>query len=92
MGFLRPKIPAPPPLPPPPPAVAVPDAVTPDPVVRPQSVVSATKDELTGEKARKKASLKTSVKTTARGVLTDAPLQYASLLGQSKRVKAQGDM
>jgi len=88
MGFLMPKVkmPAPAPAPPPPPAV-----VTPDPVVRPDTVVEATKERMTGEGAQRKATMKTSIKTSSRGVLEDAPLQYASLLGGSKRTKNPGD-
>ena len=81
MGFLRPKVSVPPPPPPPPPPVAVPEPVTPDPVVRPNTVVDATKEEMTGDKAKKKANLKTNVKTSARGVIGDAPLAYNSLIG-----------
>lgn len=83
MGFLKPKVMVPPPPPPPPPPVAVPEPVTPDPVVRPNSVVDATKEKMTGDKAKKKSNLKTSVKTSAQGVMTDAPIQYSSLLGSS---------
>ena len=48
MSFLKPKVMMPPPPPPPPPPVA-----TPDPVVN-GKVVDATKEEMTGEKAKKK--------------------------------------
>ena len=88
MSFLRPKIMMPPPVsaPPPPPAV-----VTPEAVVRPTDVVDATKDNMTGEKAKKKSNQKTNVKTSAQGVMSEAPVQYASLLGASKRTKQPGD-
>ena len=88
MSFLRPKIMMPPPVsaPPPPPAV-----VTPEAVVRPNDVVDATKDNMTGEKAKKKSNQKTNVKTSAQGVMSEAPVQYASLLGASKRPKQPGD-
>tara|TARA_R100000734_G_C3318130_1_gene111969 strand:- start:242 stop:490 length:249 start_codon:yes stop_codon:yes gene_type:complete len=79
MGFLKPKVMMPPPPPPPPPPVAIPD-----PVVKPGKVVDATKKEMTGEKAKKKANQKTNVKTSAQGVMTDAPIEYQSLLGQKK--------
>lgn len=98
MGFLMPKVkmPAPPPPPPPPPSVPTPvvpepTITQPDPVVRPNTVVDATRREMTGERAQRKANMKTSVKTSSRGVLEDAPLQYASLLGGSKRTKNPGD-
>lgn len=87
MGFLKPKVVVPPPPPPPPPPPAVPD-----PVVRPGTVVDATKENMTGDKAKSKANLKTNVKTSAQGVIDDAPLDYASLLGQSKRTKNPGDV
>ena len=44
-----------------------------------------------GKKAKKKANQKTNVKTSAQGVMSDAPVQYASLLGASKRPKQPGD-
>lgn len=95
MGFLMPKVkmPAPAPAPPPPPATVIPEPtiMDPDPVIRPNTVVDATKERMTGEGAQKKASMKTSIKTSSRGVMEDAPLQYASLLGGSKRTKNPGD-
>ena len=94
MGFLRPKMPAPPPPPPPPPPVApivTPEQVTPDPVVRPNTVVAATQDKMTGPRSKRRVNPKTAVQTTPRGVLEDAPLQYASLLGGSKRTKKPGE-
>lgn len=95
MGFLKPKvdIPPPPPPPPPPPAVvapAVPEPVQPDPVVRPNTVVDATREEMTGDRAKSKANLKTNVKTSSQGVIEDAPLDYASLLGQANKTKKPG--
>lgn len=90
MGFLKPKVMVPPPPPPPPPPVAVPEPVTPDPVVKPNTVVDATKEEMTGDKAKKKSNLKTSVKTSAKGVTTDAPIEYASLLGAAKPTNTGG--
>ena len=92
MGFLKPKVMTPPPPPPPPPPPAVPEPVTPDPVVKPNTVVDATKEEMTGDKAKSKANLKTNVKTSAQGVMTDAPIEYASLLGQSGKTKKPGDV
>jgi len=91
MGFLKPKVNIPPPPPPPPPPVAVPEPVQPDPVVRPNTVVDATREEMTGDKAKSKANLKTNVKTSSRGVIEDAPLDYASLLGQANKTKKPGD-
>lgn len=91
MGFLKPKVSVPPPPPPPPPPVAVPEPVQPDPVVQPNSVVDAVKSEMTGERAKSKANLKTNVKTSSQGVIEDAPLEYASLLGQANKTKKPGD-
>ena len=90
MGFLKPKVSAPPPPPPPPPPPAVPAPVKPDPVVRPNTVVDATREEMTGDKAKSKANLKTNVKTSSQGVIEDAPLDYASLLGQANKTKKPG--
>lgn len=91
MGFLKPKVSVPPPPPPPPPPVAVPEPVQPDPVVRPNTVVDATKENMTGDKAKSKANLKTNVKTSSQGVIEDAPLAYNSLLGQANKTKKPGD-
>ena len=87
MGFLKPKVMTPPPPPPPPPPAAVPDPV----VTAPADVVDAVKDNMTGDKAKSKANLKTNVKTSAQGVIEDAPLDYASLLGQANKTKKPGD-
>ena len=46
---------------------------------------------MTGDKAKSKANLKTNVKTSAQGVIEDAPLDYASLLGQANKTKKPGD-
>tara|TARA_R100000654_G_scaffold65328_1_gene93200 strand:+ start:98 stop:265 length:168 start_codon:yes stop_codon:yes gene_type:complete len=54
-------------------------------------VVDATREEMTGDKAKSKANLKTNVKTSSRGVIEDAPLDYASLLGQANKTKKPGD-
>jgi len=70
MGFLKPKMPAPPPPPPPPPAI-------PEPVVRPNSVVESTAANL---KSKKKANTATSRRSGARGVMSNAPVAYSSLL------------
>ena len=89
MGFLKPKVMTPPPPPPPPPPVRF---LTRSPQIRwssPNTVVDAVKNEMTGEKASKKANLKTNVKTSAQGVMTDAPIEYASLLGQSGKTKTR---
>jgi hypothetical protein len=80
MGFLRPKMPAVPPAPPPPPAPVA--TVTPDPVVRPSNVVDATRERLTNKKRKNQ---KTSIMTSPRGVIEDAPVEYASLLGGTKK-------
>lgn len=81
MGFLMPKVQAPPPIPPAPPPPAVPEPVVPDPVIRPNTVVQATSDAI---RSPKKANQKTNIKTTARGVIEDAPLSYRSLLGTNR--------
>ncbi len=47
--------------------------------------MDAVKDDKTGDKAKKKANLKTNVKTSARGVTTDAPIQYSSLIGSAAK-------
>lgn len=76
MGFLRRKSkPAPPPPAPPAPAIQPP---------------AATKKGAQGEKGGDKtatATVKTAptIQTTARGITSDAPLQYASLMGQNRR-------
>ena len=72
MSFLRPKIniPPPPPAPPPPPP-------TPDPVVK----APGSETEKTKKKQKGKATMKTSQKTGAQGVTTEAPVEYKSLLG-----------
>ena len=76
MSILRPKV-AVPPAPPPPP----PPPVVPAPVVRPKDPIKAVK-----RKARdpKTVSRRKTIKTSARGVLEDAPLEYASLMGKAK--------
>ena len=79
MSILRPKVTVPPPPPPPPPPPAVPD-----PVVRPNDPVEVAKRKATDPKV---ASRKRSVKTSARGVLEDAPLEYASLIGKANKDK-----
>ena len=72
MGFLKPKMP---PVPPPPP-------IPPDPVVRPSNVVETTRERLTNKKRKNQ---KTSIMTSSRGVIEDAPIEYASLLGGAKK-------
>ena len=78
MGFLKPKMPPVPPPPPPPPA----PTITPDAVVRPSNVVEATRERLTNKKRKNQ---KTSIMTSSRGVIEDAPVEYASLLGGAKK-------
>ena len=77
MSILTPKV-AVPPAPPPPP----PPPVVPAPVVRPSDPSEAVK-----RKARdpKTVSRRKTIKTSARGVLEDAPLEYASLMGKAKK-------
>lgn len=78
MGFLKPKMPPVPPPPPPPPA----PTITPDAVVRPSNVVETTRERLTNKKRKNQ---KTSIMTSSRGVIEDAPIEYASLLGGAKK-------
>jgi len=80
MGFLKPKMPAIPPPPPPPPVIA--PTITPDAVVRPSNVVETTQKRLTNKKRKNQ---KTSIMTSSRGVIEDAPIEYASLLGGAKK-------
>ena len=77
MGFLRPKMPPVPPAPPAPVAT-----VTPDAVVRPSNLVETTRERLTNKKRKNQ---KTSIMTSSRGVIEDAPIEYASLLGGTKK-------
>ena len=79
MSFLRPKVNIPPPPPPPAPPPAA--------VVRPTNVVDTTKENM----KTKKASARTAIMTGPQGLTTDAPIQYASLLGASKRTKQPGE-
>ena len=77
MGFLRPKMPPVPPAPPAPVAT-----VTPDAVVRPSNLVETARERLTNKKRKNQ---KTSIMTSSRGVIEDAPIEYASLLGGTKK-------
>ena len=77
MGIIRPKVAAPPPPPPPPPP-----PVVPEPTVRPNDPVEVAKRRARDPKA---VSRRKTVKTSARGVLEDAPLEYASLMGKAKK-------
>lgn len=77
MSVLRPKIPTPPPPPPPPPP-----PVVPEPTVRPNDPVEVAKRKAKDPKAVSRAK---TVKTSARGVIEDAPLEYASLMGKAKK-------
>ena len=88
MGFLNRRR-SPPPPSPAPPAVAVqppkPIVVAPDPssTVQPSSAVksqAASKQDTPGGVSRTPT-----MKTSARGVMSDAPLQYASLLGRLRQ-------
>ena len=69
-----------PPVPPAPPAPVA--TVTPDAVVRPSNVVETTRERLTNKKRKNQ---KTSIMTSSRGVIEDAPIEYASLLGGTKK-------
>ena len=73
-------MPAIPPAPPPPPVI--PPTITPDAVVRPSNVVETTRERLTNKKRKNQ---KTSIMTSSRGVIEDAPIEYASLLGGAKK-------
>lgn len=77
MGFLTPKVPTPPPPPPPPPP-----PVVPEPKVQPNDPVEVAKRKAKDPKAVSRAK---TVKTSARGVIEDAPLEYASLMGKAKK-------
>ncbi len=77
MGFLTPKVPAPPPVEPPPPAPAVPDPVVPD------SAVSAEGDVKRKRKNKRRVNRKATIVTGSRGLLTEAPVEYKSLIGRS---------
>lgn len=77
MSVLRPKIPTPPPPPPPPPP-----PVVPEPKVQPNDPVEVAKRKAKDPKAVSRAK---TVKTSARGVIEDAPLEYASLMGKAKK-------
>jgi len=80
MGFFnRRSKPTPPPPPPPAPAVQVPS--TPSPTVKKGVAAQG------GEIKPGGASTTPTIQTTAQGVMTGAPLQYASLLGQVKNKK-----
>ena len=69
-----------PPVPPAPPAPVA--TVTPDAVVRPSNLVETTRERLTNKKRKNQ---KTSIMTSSRGVIEDAPIEYASLLGGTKK-------
>ncbi len=77
MSFLTPKVPAPPPVEPPPPAPAVPDPVVPD------SAVSAEGEVQSRRRNRKRVSRQSTILTGSQGLLTEAPVEYKSLIGRS---------
>ena len=77
MSFLTPKVPAPPPVEPPPPAPAVPDPVVPD------SAVSAEGEVQSRRRNRKRVNRQATILTGQRGLLTEAPVEYKSLIGRS---------
>jgi hypothetical protein len=51
-------------------------------VVRPSNVVDATRERLTNKKRKNQ---KTSIMTSPRGVIEDAPVEYTTLLGGTKK-------
>ena len=71
MGFLKSSTPPPPPPPP----------VQPDPVIRP-AAVKETKNVAKGVATKKGQSA--AIVTSGQGLLTEAPTQVPTLLGQNK--------
>jgi len=95
MSFLQHKVAIPPPAPAPPPPTpvqpVVQPVVQPEDVIRPDDVVKSPSMQAEARrKNKKRATPKTSVKTGPQGVMTDAPLQYSTLLGSNKRTKSAG--
>ena len=76
MSFLSPSVPAPPPVEPPPPAPPM-DVV-------PDSVVTSVDEVENKLKDRKRVSRNKTILTGSQGLLTEAPIEYKSLLGSNK--------
>ena len=76
MGFLNPKVPAPPPVEPPPPAPPM-DVV-------PDSVVTSVDEVENKRKRANRVSRQSTILTGSQGLLTEAPIEYKSLLGSNK--------
>jgi hypothetical protein len=76
MGFLNPKVPAPPPVEPPPPAPPM-DVV-------PDSVVTSVDEVENKRKRSNRVSRQSTILTGSQGLLTEAPIEYKSLLGSNK--------
>tara|TARA_R110002126_G_scaffold253812_1_gene396902 strand:+ start:220 stop:450 length:231 start_codon:yes stop_codon:yes gene_type:complete len=76
MGFLSPKVPAPPPVEPPPPAPPM-DVV-------PDSVVTSVDEVENKRKRANRVSRQSTILTGSQGLLTEAPIEYKSLLGSNK--------
>ena len=73
MGFLSPKVPAPPPVEPPPPAPPM-DVV-------PDSVVTSVDEVENKRKSKSRVSRQATILTGSQGLLTEAPIEYKTLLG-----------
>lgn len=73
MGFLNPKVPAPPPVEPPPPAPPM-DVV-------PDSAVTSVDEVENKRKRANRVSRQKTILTGSQGLLTEAPIEYKSLLG-----------
>ena len=76
MGFLSPSVPAPPPVEPPPPAPPM-DVV-------PDSVVTSVDEVENKRKRANRVSRQSTILTGSQGLLTEAPIEYKSLLGSDK--------
>ena len=76
MGFLNPRVPAPPPVEPPPPAPPM-DVV-------PESVVTSVDEVENKRKRANRVSRQSTILTGSQGLLTEAPIEYKSLLGSNK--------
>lgn len=76
MGFLSPKVQAPPPVEPPPPAPPM-DVV-------PDSVVTSVDEVENKRKRANRVSRQSTILTGSQGLLTEAPIEYKSLLGSNK--------
>ena len=76
MSFLSPKVPAPPPVEPPPPAPPM-DVV-------PDSVVTSVDEVENKRKRANRVSRQSTILTGSQGLLSEAPIEYKSLLGSNK--------